>query len=189
MSRCSRDLYKMAEAGAFPARLGGGGGFSTLFAPLAKEAVSTLNGAQRRVRGEGGRRGEGHRSILREIFVDLQRHYRHGARWRTRQPVSTHGIWRRRKRVVNPLFTPEEGSPSPLVDDGGRGRGGGGSSRELRGSARCPRAARARAREPDKPVNICLLPRRSPFSPSLPPLELVGEHRRGVPDKNDHAPR
>jgi len=61
MSRCSRDLYKMAEAGAFPAaaRLGGGGGFSTLFAPLAKEAVSTLNGAQRRVRepkgeGDGG---------------------------------------------------------------------------------------------------------------------------------------
>jgi len=38
MSRCSRDPYKMAEAGAFPVE----GGFSIPFAPLAKEAVSTV---------------------------------------------------------------------------------------------------------------------------------------------------
>lgn len=44
----------------------------------------------------------GYRSIFREIFVDLQRHYRCGAR--SRQLVSS-GIWRRRKRAVNPLFT------------------------------------------------------------------------------------
>jgi len=54
-------------------------------------------------KGAGEEWGGGeYRSIFREIFVDLQRHYRCDAR--SRQPVSP-GIWRRRKRAVNPLFT------------------------------------------------------------------------------------
>lgn len=71
------------------------------FPLLAKEAVSMLQPGEKEREGKGGGGGS-HRSIFREIFVDLQRHYRCDARAST---GFSSGIWRRRKRAVNPLFT------------------------------------------------------------------------------------
>lgn len=100
-SGVSCELHKMAKADAFSTLRILGWFITPSFSSLAKEAVPMLQARKRKgTRGKGGR-GE-YRSIFREIFVDLKRHYRCGAR--SRQPISP-GIWRRRKRAVNPLFT------------------------------------------------------------------------------------
>lgn len=98
----------MAKADAFSTLRIPGWFITPSLSSLAKEAVSTsLAGNRKGAWDEGGWGGKGgvEGSIGRSLgrfSVDLQRHYRCGAR--SRQPVSP-GIWRRRKRAVNPLFT------------------------------------------------------------------------------------
>lgn len=61
---------------------------------------------QRREKGRGAREGGGggeYRSIFKEIFVDLQRHYRCGARVRVNRFLRAYGD--AVKGAVNPLFT------------------------------------------------------------------------------------
>lgn len=74
-----------------PSVLRRGGLSPPSFSSLAKGAVFMSQAEQRNDEGRRGGRGQGDRSIFKEIFVDLQRHYRCGARARVNRLLRAYG--------------------------------------------------------------------------------------------------
>lgn len=103
VSQVSRELHKMARADTF-STLHVGVVYHSVFLIARKRSRFHVTGKEEgRGRGRGGEGRREYRSIFKEIFVDLQRHYRCGARARVNRLRRAYGD--ARKRAVNPLFT------------------------------------------------------------------------------------